>query len=254
MRQAIEHCARDKPSRRSTEDQHDDADRSAGDLDGPRSLGADLLHKLSGLLSDRGESLVNDSHRAPLDREEHGRSHSCRHSGPGADVACANVGQSVQYPASQRPGIGRCCQDRLSHIAGAAAPCGRKPERRRAPDGPRRQAEGNGAAHQASAAASGRNHTDTEPRSCATSRPSGLGELPFRASALGSSRWVGPLLEPEPLLVLVERRNGLTVSCKVLLLLSAQLDCRRVIGVRLVAGSGIPRERTPAAVRFPLQR
>ena len=119
MRQAIKHCACDKPSRRSTEDQHNDADRSAGDLDGPRSLGADLLHKLSGLLSNRGESLINDSHRASLDREEHGRSHSCRHSGPGADVACANVGQSVQYPASQRPGIGRCCQDRLSHMAGA---------------------------------------------------------------------------------------------------------------------------------------
>ena len=62
VNQAVQHCARDKPSLRSAEDQRNDADRPARDLDGPRSLSADLLHELSRLLSNGGESLVNDSH------------------------------------------------------------------------------------------------------------------------------------------------------------------------------------------------
>ena len=50
------------------------------------------------------------------------------------------------------------------------------------------------AAQQAGAAASGRNHTDTKPRCCATPRPTALGILSLGATALGPSRWVTPLL------------------------------------------------------------
>ena len=99
-------------------------------------------------LCDRRQSLVDNSDRASLDRKEHGRSQSRRHSGPGANVACADVRDPIHNPASERPGVGRRRTDRLEHVAEVVAPRGRKPEWRRAPKGPRRQTEGNRTAGQ----------------------------------------------------------------------------------------------------------
>ncbi|OLP83454.1 hypothetical protein AK812_SmicGene35775 [Symbiodinium microadriaticum] len=67
MNQTVQHSPRDKPSRRGTEHERDNADSSAGDLNGPRSLCADFLDELGGLLGNSSQSLVNNSDRASLD-------------------------------------------------------------------------------------------------------------------------------------------------------------------------------------------
>ena len=137
----------------------------------------------------------------------------------------------VHHPASECPGVGRRCTDRLEHVAEVVAPHARKPERCRAPKGPRRQTEGNRTAHQASAAVGGRNHTCTEPRCCATPCPTAPGILTLGTAAVGPSVGVVPLLRAGTPRGPLRTEQGLESLPLVLDFLLAHVKCRRIIRI-----------------------
>ena len=245
MDEPVEHGARNEPRCRSAQDQRNHAEGAAGDLHGPRGFCPDLMDEVRGLLRNRRKRVVHHAHRSSLNREEDGRGQSRRHSGPGTDVARANVGQAVQHPASQRPGVGRCCPGRAGHKARVAAPGGREPARKAArPTGRGGKLERAGL------------RTRPVPRHVAATTPTpshaAAPALPLPFFPLPPREGVPPdgwprFFEPEPRLVRVERRNGIIIAsscscsscCTWSSTESSESDSARSPSCR--RGSGIPR-------------